>query len=61
MDVDDCLRRSCQSMQELSLTFVIDGDKEANPTVLVPMVHHFDREITVHPKDDIKPKMTLST
>lgn len=44
-------------MQELSLTFVIHGEKETNPAVLVPIVHHFDKEIKkLQPKDDIEPK-----
>ena len=44
-------------MQELSLTFVIHGEKETNPAVLVPIVHHFDKEIKkLQPKDDTKPK-----
>lgn len=44
-------------MQELSLTFVIHGEKETNPAVLVPIVHHFDKEIKkLQPKDDIQPK-----
>ena len=47
MDTDDCLRKNCQSMQELSLTFVIDGEKDVNAAALVSIVHHFDREITI--------------
>jgi len=27
MDVDDCLRRSCEPMQEVSSTLAIDGEK----------------------------------
>lgn len=44
-------------MQELSLTSIINGEKEADPAVLVPTILI---EI-LQPKDDIKPNMTPLT